>query len=389
MATITWTSAVAGNWNTGANWSGGVVPGAADDVVFDGTGVGNCTLDVNATVLSVSANAGYTGAIDLGTNNLSVTGNFTLDHGGGIDFGSGTHVFSGFFDVKDCGTLDYATSSVELAGTGTNMLTWSATDANKSLYDVIVSGNLTINDVPYAAIRATNSYTISGTLTHNASGGRQTSIEAGALVVSGTLAGSGDCLVRTNASGVGSLAISGSGSVTIAKLKASVDGVTGSYVEIGAGDYSSCDVEMSTLNSSSDAPLRFSGDVTLKSLNFTASTGGDIVVQNSTHNPSVTISGNVTCTTSTVVWSAGTGTITLDNTAAQAVNFNGQTVEAVIVSDASTGAITLGANFTTPYVHDCSSLIDLNGFTITETGTDPNPCSGNTYFFPAHFGGRL
>ena len=104
----------------------------------------------------------------------------------------------------------------------------------------------------------------------------------------------------------------------------------------------------------------------------------------SSNNASVTFKGNVSVETAGV-WSAGTGTITLDNTAAQAVNFNGQTVEPVIVSDASTGTITLGANFTTEYVHDCNSLIDLNGYTITETGTDPSPCSANTYFFPAQF----
>jgi hypothetical protein len=118
-----------------------------------------------------------------------------------------------------------------------------------------------------------------------------------------------------------------------------------------------------------------------------------LTIANATNNPSLTFKGGVDLSTVTTgastSWSAGTGTITLDNTAAQAVNFNGQTVEAVIVSDASTGAITLGASFTTPYVHDCNSLIDLNGFTITETSTDPSPCSSNTYFFPAHFGGRL
>jgi len=374
MATITWIAGSAGNWSSGINWSGGVAPGASDDVVFNGTGTGNCTLDVNASVASFNAQSGYTGAIDFGTSNFTVSGNFILDHGGGMDFGSGTHYMGGFFDVKDCGTLDYATSSVELAGTGTNMLTWSDTDTNKAFYDVIVSGNLTTNNVPYAAIRATNAYTISGTLNHNASGGRQISITAGALVVSGTLTGSGDCAVITSASGVGSLTISGSGSVTIGKLRASLGGVTGSYVEIGGGDYSNCDVEMSTSNNGSDAPLRFSGDVTLKSLNFTASSGANMVVENSTHNPSITLKGDLTCTTSNVVWSAGTGTITLDNTAAQAIDFNGETVEAVIVSDASTGAITLGANFTTPYVHDCNNLIDLNGYTITETGTDPSPC---------------
>ena len=118
----------------------------------------------------------------------------------------------------------------------------------------------------------------------------------------------------------------------------------------------------------------------------------DLELTCNTNNPTFVFKGGVSVAQSgsgTVTWNAGTGTITLDNTAAQAVNFNGQTVEPVIVSDASTGAITLGANFTTPYVHDCNSLINLNGFTITETGTDPNPCSSNTYFFPAHFGGRL
>jgi len=103
-----------------------------------------------------------------------------------------------------------------------------------------------------------------------------------------------------------------------------------------------------------------------------------LTISNGTNNPSLTFKSGVSLssanTGASTVWSAGTGIITLDNTAAQAINFNGQTVEAVIVSDASTGAITLGANFTTPYVHDCNNLIDLNGYTITETGTDPSPC---------------
>jgi hypothetical protein len=86
-----------------------------------------------------------------------------------------------------------------------------------------------------------------------------------------------------------------------------------------------------------------------------------------------TIKGDVVYSGS-MTWNAGNGSITFDNTSAQSVDFNGETIEAVIVSDLSTSTITLGANFTTPYVHDCNNLIDLNGFTITETGTDPSPC---------------
>ena len=122
----------------------------------------------------------------------------------------------------------------------------------------------------------------------------------------------------------------------------------------------------------------FTGDVSIGSTQ-------NATWSNSAGNPNITFKGDVTLNSTYGFWSAGTGTITLDNTAAQAINFNGQTVEAVVVSDASTGAITLGANFTTPYVHDCDSLINLNGFTITETGTDPSPCSNNVFSRPVAF----
>ena len=116
---------------------------------------------------------------------------------------------------------------------------------------------------------------------------------------------------------------------------------------------------------------------------FSVGSSGNSNSLSNTGNYNLTFKGNVAIPD--VVYTAGTGTITLDNTAAQAVNFNGQTVEAIVVSNASTGAITLGADFTTPYIHDCDSLIDVNGFTITETGTDPSPCSNNVYFSPAAF----
>ena len=361
-----------GNWSTSSGGLGNAsVPVGTNDVILDSGSSTNCIMTASRSVASFDAQSGYTGAIDFSSSSMRCAGNFTLDHGGGMDFGSGTHYMGGFFDVRDCGTLDYATSSVELAGTGTDMLTWSSTDTLKSFYDVIVSGNLTTNNVPYAAIRATNSYTISGTLTHDAtSAARVTKAESCPLVVSGTLAGVGVCTVSTGASGVGSLTISGSGSVTISTLRMSLGGVTGSYVGLGGGDYSSCDVEMSTSNSSSDAPLRFLGDVTLKSLNFTTSSGGTIVLDSGTYDTNITLKGDLTCTTSNVSWSAGTGTIILDNVISQSIDFNGQTVEGIHVTDASTGSIVLANNFSTAWLRDCNGLIDLNGYTITNADTE-------------------
>ena len=145
--------------------------------------------------------------------------------------------------------------------------------------------------------------------------------------------------------------------------------------------------DISLVSSFNGYTVTIIGDLTAVGSFSVGSSGQTSNALSNTGNHNLTFKGNVAIPD--VTYTAGTGTITLDNTAAQAINFNGQTVEAVVVSDASTGAITLGANFTTPYVHDCNSLIDLNGFTITETGTDPSPCSSNTYFFPANFGGRL
>ena len=87
----------------------------------------------------------------------------------------------------------------------------------------------------------------------------------------------------------------------------------------------------------------------------------------STNNVSLTLKGDVDITPSlgTITWSAGGGTIIFDNSGSQSVNFNGQTVEGIHVTDASTGSIVLASDFSTAWLRDCDSLIDLNGYTIT------------------------
>ena len=65
-ATRSWTGLGAtSNWSLAANWSGAVVPVAADTVVFDITSVKDATIDVNVSVASVTVAVGYTGTITL------------------------------------------------------------------------------------------------------------------------------------------------------------------------------------------------------------------------------------------------------------------------------------------------------------------------------------
>jgi hypothetical protein len=53
-ATVSWTNTAGGNWSTAANWSGGVLPTAADDVLITAAGTYTVTQDVHATVASVT-----------------------------------------------------------------------------------------------------------------------------------------------------------------------------------------------------------------------------------------------------------------------------------------------------------------------------------------------
>ncbi|MBL7855166.1 MAG: hypothetical protein JNL17_12250, partial [Cyclobacteriaceae bacterium] len=80
FAQKTWISAGASNWNNGANWSPAGVPGPADVVTFNATGLGNCTLDIAPTVAGITIN-GYTGTINLNGFDLTTTGNNTFTTG--------------------------------------------------------------------------------------------------------------------------------------------------------------------------------------------------------------------------------------------------------------------------------------------------------------------
>ena len=64
LTTKTWNGGgVTNNWSEAANWSGGTVPAAGDDVVFDATSTKNATIDVDINVGSIFIASGYTGTI--------------------------------------------------------------------------------------------------------------------------------------------------------------------------------------------------------------------------------------------------------------------------------------------------------------------------------------
>jgi hypothetical protein len=78
------------NWSEAANWSGDIVPGQNDHAVFNNTSSKPCTIDIPATVASLSVRTGSTITITA-NQNLTVTGNFSLSTG---TFNAGSRLFT-------------------------------------------------------------------------------------------------------------------------------------------------------------------------------------------------------------------------------------------------------------------------------------------------------
>ncbi len=129
-----WIASAPGNFNVNANWStssGGppntTAPGPADLAIFDGNGLGNCTITVDTTVTGIQINAGYTtgpgtGTISQGTSNVTLTGSFTQADGtftggsGAIDFDGNFTLSAGAFTASST-TTSFAANLTQTAGT--------------------------------------------------------------------------------------------------------------------------------------------------------------------------------------------------------------------------------------------------------------------------------
>src|ERR1035438_3550186 len=78
-ATIVWTNSASGNWNSAKNWSPNQVPLAADDAVITNNGTYPVTLNVSASVASLTlGGASGTQSFVLNANTLTLNGASTV-----------------------------------------------------------------------------------------------------------------------------------------------------------------------------------------------------------------------------------------------------------------------------------------------------------------------
>ena len=93
MTAISWKSGVSGNWNTKTGWSGGKVPGSADDVTIGAAGTYTVSITDAEAAHSVAlktkgATLDDTGTLALGTTLALTAGTLELDNGGVIAGGT-------------------------------------------------------------------------------------------------------------------------------------------------------------------------------------------------------------------------------------------------------------------------------------------------------------
>jgi hypothetical protein len=198
---ITWISPTSGYWTNAANWTGGVVPMAGDDVFLD-SGSATVTIDGELTVNSLTVNGTYSGTITFkegAAGNLTVNNDLYLQSGArivptyaslvGVGVGRtitvlGDATIAGNIDGNGCGFLRNDTNP-GFQGPGFNILNiWSAAHGGLGL-------PIRQNGAPiYGSVTQPTSL---GSGNHNGRGGGAVKLKVnGTLTVEGTISADAD-----------------------------------------------------------------------------------------------------------------------------------------------------------------------------------------------------
>ena len=241
-----WYTAASGNWSTAANWNGGTLPTAADDVFADGKAV---VIDQNVTVLSIRTTA-RSGGTTGGSFTISAAGITVNCTSSGIL--SGTSIALLITATTGTTTLNSNLTS------GTASVTRACTLSGATT--LVINGNLLGGDNSSHALFVTSTSTvnITGNITGGANNAHGVSITAAAtLNVTGNVTGG----TVTNSNGISNTTLAATiniiGNVT-AQVGAGILSAIASVVTVQGIITSSNTIAGISLSSTS-ASLTFSG----------------------------------------------------------------------------------------------------------------------------------
>ena len=423
-------TAVFADTNCWAQVSGGAtgfsVPTSADAVTFDGGGTGNCSINANLVVASMSILAGYTGTVTVNTTggnpDVRTTGNFSLQGGTfnlngnklGVASIPATGMTGGTFTTGTGGTVT-STGSVTVNGTAFNGTAGSLSATTFTL----TSGTFNVG-----ALSTTSTFAQAGG-TFNAGGGMIGIV--GAITMTGGTFNAGTSAVTmtsltvngaTTLFNAGSTSVSNSGSTTISNsvsggtfdaqtaaltltgnvaigttaglvgtmsLGTRTQALGGTVTVYGAG--STLSAGSSTTTISGAVTVDYSGALNGNSASLSV---GSLTVGNAARVAAVTLgsallattTGNLSINGAGTTFSAGSGTLSVagTTTVSNSAVFDGQTTTTMAFTGGvtvgsttlltgtmslSNGTVTMGS---TLIVEGTSTVFNANGANLTVTG---------------------
>jgi len=350
-----WNATDTGIWSaTSGGTAGASVPGVADAVIMDANSP-SVVINTPINISSLDLQSTYTGTFDNATNDQSITvaGDVTFD-GGNVSMGDATWTVSGNWDSKDVTTLDGNASTLVMDGTTKTITLGSSA---QRIEDLTVSGTISSTEV---SDRTDGSLNITGTGVFTVGPGNKflfgDSGETVQIQTGGQLTGAGTIQLSTDINFTVQ-----DGTCDIADIE-----FVGNHGDpaLAAGTYTSNILidDVPTWNFASGTTT-INGNLTIEA------NGATRTIANGTNNPNLTISGNINLDElggGTINWNKGTGTITHSGAGSgtQAIDWNAETIEDLVVNDAgATKQFTDG--FTTDSFTHSAGTLDINGQTIT------------------------
>ncbi len=390
-----------GLWATPANFESS--PGAADAsgppvagdaVIFDAGSTDECVLPAgvvpaSGSLASLNVSAAYTaggasdGHLDALTNAVTavnVAGNVTFANKK-VSMGAATWTFGGDFDWSAVGTLVVGTSTV-VFNSGTPTMTCDVAATNLK--------NVTVNaGVFLTATSAGTQIEIIGTLsiagTFHVATGKYLYLRNNSnlsIALGGLLSGEDGTLCihyATDGNGIQlmdgvmtipsySMVTSGSPVVAEGEYACPAFQLAGTGDVQFGGDYDFTAGKLTLRANTGNITLSCADGTTVScdDLEFRDGSPNECrIVNNGTVNWN--IGGNTIHTnTPTVIWTKGTGTITLDGDGPQSIDFYDQSVEAIVI--ASSDTVTLTGGWTATSFSAESGNFDPNGQTLETVG---------------------
>ena len=338
MANRTWVGVSGASWNATTSWSGGAVPVAGDNAIFDSATTYTVTCTGALSVASFTVSAGTVTFTSTGT--LTVSGNFSLS----------------------TGTVWNATGLITFTGTAARTITTSATSIAAPITFSGVSGVFQLQDA--LTVSSTQTTTLNnGTLDLNGktltTGFFSSNVATARTIAFGagniTCIGAGGTLFTTAT--ITNLTVTGTPTVNISNNSA----VATTVAAGGPTEANSISFNFTT----GTYTLTFANNESVRSINFTGFSGTWAARALGTF-----VYGGLTLSSLSMTYAASAGTLNFSSTSAtpQIITSNGKTIDQPVFFNSVGGtwqladACTVG---TTRLTTLQSGTLDLNGKTLT------------------------